>query len=134
MGGLLSGVEDRIQAYVFMVGDGGLVSHFTGPDNLFGTLSVVMDKTERQSWQKSMWPIEPIHYVGHAEPAALLYQSARNDEAVSLDDSIRYHWAGSNPKKVIWYDSGHWPLPGGYLNDQTDWLAQYIGINSEELN
>ena len=32
MGGLLAGVEDRLKAYVLAVGDGGLVSHFTGPD------------------------------------------------------------------------------------------------------
>jgi uncharacterized protein len=33
MGGLLAGVEDRITAYVLAVGDGGLVSHFTGPND-----------------------------------------------------------------------------------------------------
>jgi poly(3-hydroxybutyrate) depolymerase len=134
MGGLLAGVEDRIQAYVFVVGDGGLVHHFSGPGDLFGIYSTEKEKKERQAWLNSMWPIEPIHYVGHAEPAALLYQSARKDEAISLHNSLRYHWAGSNPKEVIWYDSGHWPLPVGYLRDQADWLAQYIGIDSEILH
>jgi hypothetical protein len=33
MGGLLAWVEDRIKAYVLAVGDGGLVSHFTGPND-----------------------------------------------------------------------------------------------------
>ena len=33
MGGLLAGVETRIKAYALVVGDGGLVSHFTGPND-----------------------------------------------------------------------------------------------------
>ena len=33
MGGLLAGVEDRLRAYVLQVGDGGLVTHMTGPED-----------------------------------------------------------------------------------------------------
>jgi hypothetical protein len=36
MGAGLAGVEPRIRAYVLDVGDGGLVSHFTGPDDSEG--------------------------------------------------------------------------------------------------
>lgn len=36
MGGLLAGVEHRISAYALVVGDGGLVTHSTGPDDIYG--------------------------------------------------------------------------------------------------
>jgi uncharacterized protein len=39
MGGLLAGVEDRIAAFVLNVGDGGLVTHFTGAEDAQGPLS-----------------------------------------------------------------------------------------------
>ena len=41
---------------------------------------------------------------------------------------VRYHLAGGKPKMVIWYDSGHWPLPEHYLDDQAKWLSRYIEI------
>jgi cephalosporin-C deacetylase-like acetyl esterase len=55
MGGLLAGVEDRLQACVLIVGDGGLVSHLTGPDNLFGTLyHEIPNRGERRAWINAM--------------------------------------------------------------------------------
>ena len=40
MGALFAGVERRINAAVLVVGDGGLVSHFTGPEELHRAASV----------------------------------------------------------------------------------------------
>ena len=42
MGGLLAGIEDRVAAFVLDVGDGGLVSHFTGAEDADGPLSQLL--------------------------------------------------------------------------------------------
>jgi hypothetical protein len=63
-----------------------------------------------------------------------LYQVARNDQAVSFDDALRYQLAGSQPKKIIRYDAGHWPLPPEYLIDQALWLQEYIGVDAEKVH
>jgi cephalosporin-C deacetylase-like acetyl esterase len=124
MGGLLSGVEDRLQAYVFVVGDGGLVEHVTSPgvQDPFYELTV----KEQEVWVASMWPIEPIHYVGHAAPAALLFQNGFHDEAVLPLNAEHYQEAGSEPKTIMWYNAGHF-LPDQHRLDQAQWLQHYIG-------
>lgn len=130
MGGLLAGVEHRIKAYVLQVGDGGLVTHVTGPEDR----SWWMSKPEqaRQDWVAWMWPIEPIHYVRCAAPAALLFQNGTADAAVPPADALRYQEAGSDPKTVRWYEAGH-GLPAAAARDQARWLSQAIGITSRRL-
>jgi dienelactone hydrolase len=125
MGGLLAGIEKRLQAYVLVVGDGGLVTHVTNPENL--TMSLNEFSKEYGSWIDSMWPIEPIHYVNHASPTPLLFQNAVRDQYVNVEDAIRYQNMASEPKHVIWYDSEHWPLPDEAIMDNAKWLQQFIG-------
>jgi hypothetical protein len=67
MGGLLAGVEDRIKAYVLAVGDGGLVSHFAGPDDTDGPRQA-LPAQDREQWLAAMRPIEPINFIGQAAP------------------------------------------------------------------
>jgi hypothetical protein len=72
-----------------------------------------------------MEPIEPIYYIGHAAPAEVLFQNALRDEAVTRADALRYQTAGSEPKEVIWYDSGH-ALPFEASCDAARWLQARI--------
>lgn len=127
MGGLLAGIEPRIQAYGLMVGDGGLVNHFMDEDRPIGGFESI-DSAARERWLEAMEPIEPIHYVGQASPSALYFQNARNDRSVSEEDALAYQAAGSEPKQVQWYDSGHNLPPQAYL-DLVNWLAEQIGID-----
>lgn len=127
MGGLLAGVEHRLQAYVLQVGDGGLVTHFVEEEDAEDAdSSERYSREEARRWLTAMWPIEPIHFVGHAAPAALLFQNGTQDELVPPDDGIRYQRAGSEPKETLWYDAGH-VLPSEAFRDQTEWLQTYIG-------
>jgi dipeptidyl aminopeptidase/acylaminoacyl peptidase len=127
MGGLLAGIEPRIKAYGLMVGDGGLVNHFTDEGEPVGGFERI-DPTARESWLEAMVPIEPIHYVGHASPSALFFQNGRYDMSVSEEDALAYQAAGSEPKLVEWYESGHGLPPQAYV-DMVAWLAEQIGID-----
>jgi dienelactone hydrolase len=122
MGGLLAGIEHRLKAYVLVVGDGGLVEHLSQP------LENGMPNHWSDRWIDAMWPIEPIHYVGRASPAALLFQNGLQDELVSPSDALRYQAAGSEPKTVIWYDAGH-GLDLSAFQDASSWLQAYLGDN-----
>jgi dienelactone hydrolase len=128
MGGLLAGIDHRPQAYVLMVGDGGLVTHQTNPENL--TMSLSGFSRTHKAWIDAMWPIEPIHYVSHASPTPLLFQNAAHDEYVNVQDAIRYQDVASEPKKVIWYDSQHWPMPDEAIKDNGRWLQQFVGTGA----
>jgi dienelactone hydrolase len=120
MGGLLAGVEDRLQAYVLMVGDGGLVEHTSKPDEQG------YPEHWHRPWAEAMWPVEPLHFVGRASPAALLFQNGLQDSLVPPSDAARYHEAASEPKMVLWYDAGH-DLPSQVYRDQISWLQLHIG-------
>ncbi len=89
MGGLLAGIEDRLKAYVLVVGDGGLIEHTSEP------MENGLPDQFRTTWVEAMWPIEPIHFVGQAAPAALLFQNGLQDQLVPPGDALRYQIAGS---------------------------------------
>ena len=86
----------------------------------------------QERWLKAMEPIEPIHFVGHAAPAALFFQNARHDEGIQEEDALRYQQAGSEPKRVRWYDSGH-RLPAEAIRDRVEWLQSQIGIDAKSF-
>ena len=128
LGGLLAGVEHRPRAYVLVVGDGGRVEHLAGPDDAGqpeGPFFRISEE-DQQTWLEAMWPVEPLHYVGMAAPAALLFQNGTRDVSVPPYDAIRYQQAGSEPKTIMWYASGH-ELPNQAWSDQANWLYRYIG-------
>ena len=128
MGGLLAGVEDRLKAYVLAVGDGGLVSHFTGPDDVNRPEVLAFPAEQRERWLQAMRPIEPINFVGKAAPAALLFQAGRHDELIPEQDTRRWYQAASQPKELRWYDAGHF-LNCAARNDMMGWLAGHIRID-----
>jgi uncharacterized protein len=128
MGGLLAGVEDRLMAYVLAVGDGGLVSHFTGPDDANRPEVQSFPAEQREQWLQAMRPIEPINFVGQAAPAALLFQAGRHDELIPRQDTRRWYQAASQPKQLRWYDAGHF-LNCAARRDMMAWLARHIRID-----
>lgn len=128
MGGLLAGIEPRIKAYGLMVGDGGLVNHFTDEEGQPVGGFEQFDPERRELWLEAMEDIEPIHYVGHASASSLFFLNAYYDTSVTEEDALAYQAAGSEPKQVQWYDSGH-GLPAQAYVDMVAWLAEQIGID-----
>lgn len=128
MGGLLAGIEPRIKAFGLMVGDGGLVSHFTASDGapLIELNNLTTEK--RENWLALMEPIEPIRFVSRAAPGSLFFQNALRDQAVARDDALAYQAAGSEPKRIEWYESDHM-LPDQAFQRMADWLGSEIGID-----
>lgn len=131
MGGLLAGIEPRIKAFGLMVGDGGLVSHFTAADGAPLTELNRLSEEERETWLELMEPIEPIRFVGRAAPAHLFFQNALRDEAVSREDALAYQAAGSEPKQIEWYESSHF-LPVEAFQHMANWLGTEIGIDASQ--
>lgn len=128
MGALFVGIERRLKTGILVVADGGLVSHFTGPDDggsAFGGLTCA----ERRRWLESMIPIEPIKYVGFAPPTTLLLQSGRQDNLVPPRDAELLHAAVRDPSTIRWYDAGH-GLTAEAARDRLLWLQQQLGMRA----
>ena len=129
MGALFAGIERRLKAAVLVVGDGGLVSHFTGPEDLDFMAS--LSCATRVTWFQDMAPIEPIRFIAHAPPTALLLQSGRLDNLVPVADAQALHAAAPQPNTIIWYEAGH-GLNQQAAADRLDWLHQEIGLDARQ--
>ncbi len=128
MGGLFVGVERRIKAAVLVVADGGLVSHFTGPED-----AIVMSERScatRAAWYRAMVPIEPIRYLPGAS-MALLLQSGRVDELVPEADAKEVHKVAPASARILWYNAGH-GLNQQAMLDRHDWLHEQIGLDARQ--
>ncbi len=127
MGALFVGIERRLAAAALVVGDGGLVSHFTGPEDV-GFMAGLSCAT-RAAWFQSMAPVEPIRFLPHASATPLLLQSGRSDNLVPPADARALHAAAPEPKTILWYDAGH-GLNQQALFDRHDWLVERIGLDA----
>ena len=126
MGALFVGVERRLKAAVLVVGDGGLVSHMTGPED-FNFLTA-LSCSIRLNWFRAMAPVEPIRFISHASPTSLLLQSGQLDALVPVPDAEALHAAAPDPKTILWYPAGHGLNQQANI-DRYDWLRTQIGLD-----
>ena len=129
MGALFAGIERRLKAAVLVVGDGGLVSHYTGPEDL--DYLAGLSCATRVAWFRAMAPIEPIRFIPHASPTSLLLQSGRSDNLVPPADAEALHAAVPEPRTILWYDAGHGLNLQAAL-DRHDWLVEEIGLDPRQ--
>jgi dienelactone hydrolase len=127
MGALFVGIERRIKTGVLVVPDGGLVSHFTGPED--SSLMSGLTCATRVSWFRDMVPIEPIRFIALATPTPLLIQSGRSDVLVPQADAKLLHAAAPDPKTIQWYEAGH-GLNQQALIDRHNWLVAQVGLDA----
>ena len=118
-GGVLSGVERRLKAFVLMAG----APSFTDVASLNMPF---LKGPELEHYASVMESIDPVNYVGHASPSALFFQFGRNDEAFSPDRFESFAQAGSEPKLVLWYDTGHFFPDSGAQKDRLEWLQTQL--------
>lgn len=126
MAGILAGIEKRIKAFVLMAGSGSFtdVAVANMPD---------LQGEPFERYAASMAPIDPIHFVSHAAPAALLYQIARNDQIFPLEQTQAFADAGSEPKLVKYYDADHY-LDAAARKDRSAWLQEQLNLKSSQSN
>jgi dienelactone hydrolase len=118
MGALISGIEHRIEAFDLIAGGAAPVSEFVNqaPAELRPELREIFEKTD------------PLSHVAQAAPSVLFFQLGRDDEIVPEAALRELARAGSGPKQVRWYDTGH--LPNEELwADSRSWLADELDID-----
>jgi len=119
-GGILSGLEERIDAYVLMAGVGSFtdVALMNIPDLKVETL---------EQFKKTMDPIDTVHYISHASPSNLFFQFGIHDTFYSKEKFMDFYNAGSTLKSIKWYESNHYLNEEAYT-DQIKWLVTQLGL------
>ena len=120
VGGVLSGVEKRIKAFVLVAGTGSFtdVAVCLMPD---------LQGQVLEHYAQVLEPIDPVYYLGRAAPSVLFFQVGRRDEFFPNGKLLDYAEAGSEPKFVKWYDTEHY-----FKNceeaqrDRLEWLQEQL--------
>lgn len=129
MGSLLVGVEPRITAAALMVGDGGLVAHFTEGGE---PVPEVADQPGIDDWLDRMGPIEPSLFLADATMPVRLV-SARHDESIPESDALAWHAAAGETAEVVWVDTDHSMSPQA-STDTVRWLGGHLGLDDRAVS
>jgi len=108
MGGVLCGVDERIDAAVLIVG-----GSFGGGDGLGGRMAV----------------IDPASFIGLMSPRPVLMLNGKNDRVVPPAWAERLYEAAGEPKRIVWYESGHTDLPQEEVAREIgEFMAEHVPV------
>ncbi len=114
IGAIAGPADDRIRGMVLMVG--GAVE--------YGRVVQMLP---------AVAVVDPLRAIVNFAPRPLLMLSAYNDDTVTPEMSKRLFNAAEQPKRQIWYRSGHL-LPQKAYQDAADWMARTWRDLSTETN
>ena len=128
-GAILSAVDRRLKTVVLMAGvpdEATILMESDDPD--YVNFRQTTPKEQLDNYFKTVRSLDAINYVSHAAPTPLLFQFARFEQYFNEAAMRRYAQAASEPKLVLWYDTGHGLNDIRPLIDRANWLHKYIGI------
>ena len=73
-------------------------------------------------------PYDACHYIGQASPAVLLFQFARHDDFVPVQEAESYFELASEPKRIAWYENCHHELSKEARIDCAAFLCEQLGV------
>ena len=128
-GAILSAVDKRLKTVVLMAGvptEATIFMESDDPD--FVNFRNTTPKEQLDNYFRIVRSLDAINYVPHGAPTPLLFQFARFEQYFNEAAMRRYAEAASEPKRVLWYDTGHGLNDIRPLVDRANWLRRYVGI------
>jgi dienelactone hydrolase len=123
-GSILAGVDKRIAAYAFMSG-GVLV------EALRSQPEFQKSPGKGTEYIEAMESVNQLYYIGHAAPAAVLFQNGTQDTTVTPEWAKALHQAASEPKTIKWYEAGHFIQDEiAPRLDRAEWFHEHLGIRA----
>jgi cephalosporin-C deacetylase-like acetyl esterase len=132
MGGVLSGVDNRVKTYVLIAGTPSM-TNFWNSHNHSSIVRIRESLTEEQlkKFLQVTKPLDAIHFVSRASPASLFFQFGKQDEIISESAALVFIQAASEPKAVKWYEAQHHDIFNNKvaLHDRVEWLRMEIKLD-----
>jgi dienelactone hydrolase len=129
-GAILSAADKRLRTCVLIGGVAAGEDIWNSPDP---DLTAYKSKINAETLKKYIEVnsvLDAIRYVPHAAPTPLLLQFGRYERYFDEASMKRYEKASSDPKKVLWYDTGHELNDVQAYIDRAAWLQQYLGFKA----
>jgi dienelactone hydrolase len=133
-GSILSAVDRRMKTSVLMAGVAEMADILLRSNDP----GMVDFRKNRAAGQLEKYcqvtgDIDAIHFVGHAAPIPLLLQFAHYEQYFDKTSMQHHEAAASDPKKILYYDTGHDLNDPQALEDRYDWLVKHINIRREPV-
>lgn len=132
VGGLVLGVEPRLETGVLILGNGGIVERFFNEDRTPRWPLSERTDDEIRAWVDALLPVEPIQFIGDSH-AHILFMNGTKDDVVTPSSAERYHAAGPPGSEVVWMDIDH-DIPFENMAIHDHWLGEDLGIDLDRLD
>lgn len=103
MGGTTSGVDERIDAAVLVIG------------GAFGAQA-----------NERAYPVDPATFIPLMSPRPVLMLNGKNDDLVKPASAERLFAAAKEPKRIVWYDTSHWVPPDESWREVSVFMAEHV--------
>lgn len=137
MGGILGavtlGVEPRFSAAVLMVAGGDwskIQSQSIHPSAVAARNRPGFDL---QGFAEAMRVCEPLYFMRRAAPRPLLFLLGKEDHIVPAECGRALYEAAPQPKKVVWFDSGHFLPPRPALEATESFLREVCRMSALQI-
>ena len=133
-GSILSAVDKRMKTSVLMAGVAEMADILLRSDDP-GMVDFRKSQPAGQleKYAQVTGDIDAIHFVGRAAPIPLLLQFANYEQYFDKTSMQHYAAAASDPKKVLYYDTGHDLNDPQALDDRYNWLVKHIDLRRESV-
>jgi cephalosporin-C deacetylase-like acetyl esterase len=128
-GGILSGAEKRIGSFVLMAGV------FADEEYVFDSNTPAIAEFRKRIGEQALRDFfrqyafdDPVYFIGHSAPAAVLLQFGRDDAPIPENVARRSFERFSEPKKIGFYKAGH-ALNAEARKDRVQWLAERLKLS-----
>jgi dienelactone hydrolase len=123
----LAGVDHRLRGVVMQSGR----AHLSIP--IAGFCARRLSGKKLKAYRRAYTAIDPVHYVGRAAPASLLFQNGTRDSIAPAKDVDAFVRAASAPKELRRYDAAH-ELNEAALNERDAWLVALLRPTTRALS
>lgn len=121
-GGLLAGIEPRVRSVAMLA-----------PAPTFSDIFVLNRRwirgSRRDAHTRTLSPLDPSRYLGHAAATALLFQFGEQDHLFPHERLAQLVAAASEPGRVVWYDTGHYLESDRARADRDEWLRGRLRLD-----
>ncbi|MGQ9729645.1 MAG: alpha/beta hydrolase [Candidatus Zipacnadales bacterium] len=105
MGGVLCGVDERIDVAILVLG---------------GSFSGIMP---------GLWAhIDPASYIANFAPRPLLMLNGKNDPLIPPAAAQALYDAAQEPKRIVWYETGHMVPPIEAIQEVAAFLSEHLPV------
>lgn len=129
LGGILAGVDERVQAPILVVAGGDWGYLFSNSQH--PTAVQLREKNpelfkDPRKINEIVGPIDPVNWVARISPRPLLMINGKDDQIVPKECTERLFAAAKEPKEIVWLEGGHLPQPDAVLRKVDEWLTKHL--------